>query len=139
MADIPNRPEYQSDLFKKGLEVRRDVLGADYVDASLTRADDFNAAFQQITTEVAWGMIWTRPGLPRKTRSMINLTMLAALNRGAEFRLHLRAALTNGVTRDEIKEILLQIGAYCGIPACLEAFRIATEVFREVDSAEGSD
>ena len=87
MAKIPNRPEYQSDLFKKGLEVRRDVLGADYVDASLTRADDFNAAFQQITTEVAWGMIWTRPGLPRKTRSMINLTMLAALNRGAEFRL----------------------------------------------------
>ena len=98
MANIPNRPEYQSDLFKQGLDVRRDVLGADYVDGSLTRADDFNAAFQQITTEVAWGMIWTRPGLPRKTRSMINLTMLAALNRGAEFRLHLRAALSNGVT-----------------------------------------
>jgi 4-carboxymuconolactone decarboxylase len=116
MANIPNRPEYQSDLFKKGLDVRRDILGAEYVDGSLTRADDFNAAFQQMTTEVAWGMIWTRPGLPRKTRSMINLTMLAALNRGAEFRLHLRAALTNGVTRDEIKEILLQIGAYCGIP-----------------------
>src|SRR6516162_4668662 len=104
MATIPNRPEYQSELFKQGLEVRRDVLGAEYVDGSLTRADDFNAAFQQMTTEVAWGMIWTRPGLPRKTRSMINLTMLAALNRGAEFRLHLRAALTNGVTRDEIKE-----------------------------------
>src|SRR5262249_36999487 len=136
---IPNRPEYQSDLFKKGLEVRRDVLGTEYVDGSISRADDFNAAFQQMTTEVAWGMIWTRPGLPRKTRSMINLTMLAALNRGAEFRLHLRAALTNGVTRDEIKEILLQIGAYCGIPACLEAFRIATEVFKEVDSAKGSD
>ena len=111
-------------------------MGADYIDGSLTRADDFNAAFQQMTTEVAWGMIWTRPGLPRKTRSMINLTMLAALNRGAEFRLHLRAALSNGVTRDEIKEILLQIGAYCGIPACLEAFRIATEVFKEVDSAK---
>ena len=79
-----------------------------------------------------------RPGLDRKTRSMINLTMLAALNRGAEFRLHLRAALTNGVTRDEIKEILLQIGAYCGIPACLEAFRIATEVFKDVDSAQGN-
>ena len=82
-----------------------------------------------MTTEVAWGMIWTRPGLTRKTRSMINLTMLAALNRGAEFRLHLRAALTNGVTRDEIKEILLQIGAYC-MPARLEAFLIATEVFK---------
>jgi 4-carboxymuconolactone decarboxylase len=139
MPSIPNRPEYQSELFRKGLEVRREVLGADYVDGSVSRADDFNAAFQQMTTEVAWGMIWTRPGLPRKTRSMINLTMLAALNRGAEFRLHLRAALTNGVTHDEIKEILLQIGAYCGIPACLEAFRIATEVFKEVDGAKGSD
>lgn len=139
MANIPNRPEYQSELFKKGLEVRREVLGADYVDGSLTRADDFNAAFQQMTTEVAWGMIWTRPGLNRKTRSMINLTMLAALNRGAEFRLHLRAALTNGVSRDEIKEILLQIGAYCGIPACLEAFRIATEVFKEAEAAKGGD
>jgi 4-carboxymuconolactone decarboxylase len=137
MPEIPNRPEYQSDLFKQGLEVRRSVLGAEYVDGSIARADDFNAAFQQMTTEVAWGMIWTRPGLPRKTRSMINLTMLAALNRGSEFRLHLRAALNNGVTRDEIKEILLQIGAYCGIPACLEAFRIATEVFKEVDGAKG--
>src|SRR5580658_1288097 len=96
VPEIPNRPEYQSDLFKKGLEVRRAVLGADYVDSSIARADDFNAAFQQMTTEIAWGMIWTRPGLPRKTRSMINLTMLAALNRGSEFRLHLRAALTNG-------------------------------------------
>jgi len=137
MADIPNRPEYQSDLFKKGLEVRREVLGAEYVDASLNRADDFNAAFQQMTTEIAWGMCWTRPGIDRKTRSMINLTMLSALNRGAELRLHLRAALTNGVTRDEIKEILMQVGAYCGIPACLEAFKIATEVFAEADKAKG--
>ena len=116
---------------------RREVLGADYVDASLARADDFNAAFQQMTTEIAWGMCWTRPGIDRKTRSMINLTMLSALNRGAELRLHLKAALTNGVTRDEIKEILMQVGAYCGIPACLEAFKIATEVFKEVDGAKG--
>jgi 4-carboxymuconolactone decarboxylase len=137
MVDVPNRPEYQSELFKKGLEVRRDVLGKDYVDASLARADDFNAAFQQMTTEIAWGMCWTRPGIDRKTRSMINLTMLSALNRGAELRLHLKAALTNGVTRDEIKEILMQVGAYCGIPACLEAFKIATEVFKEVDEAKG--
>jgi 4-carboxymuconolactone decarboxylase len=133
MPEIPNRPEYQSDLFKKGLAVRRDVLGADYVDSSLARADDFNAAFQQLTTEMAWGTIWTRPGLPRKTRSILNIGMLVALNRGAELRLHVRAALTNGVTREEIKEILLQTGVYCGIPACLEAFRIATEVFKEVD------
>ena len=138
MVDVPNRPEYQSELFQKGLAVRRDVLGTDYVDASLARADDFNAAFQQMTTEIAWGMCWTRPGLDRKTRSMINLTMLSALNRGAELRLHLKAALTNGVSRDEIKEILMQVGAYCGIPACLEAFKIATEVFKEVDQAKGS-
>jgi 4-carboxymuconolactone decarboxylase len=117
MVEVPKRPEYDSDLFKKGLSVRREVLGADYVDASLVRADDFNAAFQQMTTEIAWGMCWTRPGIDRKTRSMINLTMLSALNRGSEPRLHLRAALTNGVTRDEIKEILMQVGAYCGIPA----------------------
>ena len=133
MPEIPNRPEYQSEVFKKGLQVRREVLGANYVDGSLARADDFNAAFQQLTTEMAWGTIWTRPGLPRKARSILNIGMLVALNRGAELRLHLRAALTNGVTRDEIKEILLQTGVYCGIPACLEAFRIATEVFKEVD------
>jgi 4-carboxymuconolactone decarboxylase len=135
MAAIPDRLEYQSDLFKKGLAVRREVLGAEHVDASLARAGDFNAVFQQMTTEIAWGMCWTRPGIDRRTRSMINLTMLSALNRGSELRLHLRAALTNGVTRDEIKEILMQVGAYCGIPACLEAFKIATEVFKEVDDA----
>lgn len=133
MPDVPTRPEYQSELFRKGLAVRREVLGADYVDGSLARADDFNAAFQQLTTEMAWGAIWTRPGLPRKLRSVLNIGMLVALNRGAELRLHLRAALTNGVTRDEIKEILLQTGVYCGIPACLEAFKIATEVFAEQD------
>lgn len=133
MPDVPTRPEYQSELFRKGLAVRREVLGADYVDGSLARADDFNAAFQQLTTEMAWGTIWTRPGLPRKLRSVLNIGMLVALNRGAELRLHLRAALTNGVTRDEIKEILLQTGVYCGIPASLEAFKIATEVFAEQD------
>lgn len=137
MVDVPSCPEYQSDLFKKGLAVRRDVLGPEYVDASLARADDFNAVFQQMTTEIAWGMAWTRPGLDRKTRSIINLGMLSALNRGSELRLHLKAALTNGVTRDEIKEVLVQVGAYCGIPAALEAFKIATEVFKEVDSAKG--
>ena len=136
MVDVPNRPEYQSELFKQGLAVRREVLGADYVDSSLARADDFNAAFQQMTTEIAWGMCWSRPGIDRKTRSMINLTMLSALNRGAELRLHLKAALTNGVSRDEIKEILMQVGAYCGIPAALESFKIATEVLAEYDEAQ---
>ena len=134
MPDIPDRPEYQSELFRKGLAIRREVLGADYVDGSLARANDFNAAFQQLTTEMAWGAIWSRPGLPRKLRSVLNIGMLVALNRGAELRLHLRAALTNGVTRDEIKEMLLQTGVYCGVPACLEAFKIATEVFAEQDA-----
>jgi 4-carboxymuconolactone decarboxylase len=130
-----DRPEYQSELFKKGLEPRRAVLGADYVDAALDRADDFMAAFQQLTTEFAWGGIWSRPGLPRKTRSMLNLAMLTALNRPAELRLHVRGALTNGVSRNEIKEILLQTGIYCGIPACLDAFKVASEVFAEIDAA----
>ena len=132
MAD---RPEYNTELFRQGLEVRRAVLGPEYVDGSLARADDFMAAFQKLTTEFAWGAIWTRPGLPRKTRSMLNLAMLTALNRPAELRLHLKGALTNGVTRDEIKEILLQTGAYCGIRACLDAFKVGSEVFREMDAA----
>jgi len=134
-TDMAERPEYQSELFKKGLETRRAVLGAEYVDASLARADDFMAAFQKLTTEYAWGEVWTRPGIDRKTRSMLNLAMLTALNRSAELRLHVRGALTNGVTRDEIKEILLQTGIYCGIPACLDAFKTTAEVFKEIDAA----
>jgi 4-carboxymuconolactone decarboxylase len=136
MANIPDRPEYQSDLFKKGLAVRRDVLGGDYVDGSLARADDFNAAFQQMTTEVAWGMIWTRPGLPRKTRSLLNLAMLTALNRPHEIKLHVKGALNNGVTREEISEVFLQAGVYCGVPAAIDAFRTAKEVFDEIDKAK---
>ncbi len=132
MAD---RPEFESDLFKKGLEVRRAVLGADYVDNSLARADDFTAALQVLATEMAWGAVWTRPGLPRKTRSMLNLAMLIALNRPHEFRLHVRGALNNGITREEIKEVLLHAGAYCGVPAAVDAFRNASEVFKELDAA----
>jgi 4-carboxymuconolactone decarboxylase len=131
MAD---HPEYASELFARGLEVRREVLGADYVDNSLARADDFMRAFQKMTTEFAWGEVWTRPGIDRKTRSMLNIAMLTALNRSNELRLHVRGALTNGVTRDEIKEILLQTCVYCGIPAGLEAFKTASEVFQEVDA-----
>ena len=136
---MAERPEFSSDLFKKGLAVRREVLGSEYVDPSLARADDFNCALQQFATEVAWGMIWTRPGIDRKTRSIINLAMLSALNRSHELRLHLRAALNNGVTRDEIKEVLLQVGGYCGVPASVEAFRVATDVFKEVDAAKSGD
>jgi 4-carboxymuconolactone decarboxylase len=129
------RPEFDTPAFARGLEVRRAVLGAEYVDASLARADDFMADFQKLVTESCWGDIWTRPGLPRKQRSMLNLAMLTALNRPAELRLHLRGALNNGVTREEIKEVLLQSCIYCGIPAGLDAFKQAVEVFREIDAA----
>jgi 4-carboxymuconolactone decarboxylase len=118
----------QSDQFRKGLDVRRAVLGTDYVDGSLARADDFMMAFQEITTEWCWGYAWTRPGLERKTRSMLNLAMLTALGKPAELRLHVKGALANGVSVEEIKEVLLHATVYCGIPAGLDAFKAAHEV-----------
>jgi 4-carboxymuconolactone decarboxylase len=136
MAEIPDRPEYASELFRAGLEVRKEVLGADYVTQSLQKADDFFAAFQQITTEVPWGLIWTRPGLARRDRSLIVLAMLVALSKPAELKLHVRGALTNGVTRDEIKEVLLQTAIYCGVPAANSAFHLADKLFREDDAAK---
>ena len=124
----------ESDQFKKGLEVRRAVLGAAYVDGSLAKADDFMMAFQRITTEWCWGYAWTRDGLDRKTRSIINLAMLTALGKPAELKLHVKGALTNGVSVEEIKEILIHATVYCGIPAGLEAFKAAHEVL----TAEGA-
>ena len=118
----------ESEMFEKGLDVRRAVLGAEYVDGSLARADDFMMAFQRITTEWCWGYAWTREGLERKTRSMLNLAMLTALGRPAELKLHVKGALANGVTAEEIKEILLHATVYCGIPAGLDAFKAAHEV-----------
>ena len=123
-----------SDLFHQGVEVRREVLGKDYVDSSIAKADEFMMAFQNITTEMCWGYAWTRPGLDRKTRSMLNLAMLTALKAPNEIKLHVKGALTNGVTVDEIKEILLHATVYCGIPAGLEAFKAAHEVLK----AEGA-
>ena len=128
----------ESELFEKGLKVRREVLGADYVDSSLAKADDFMMAFQRITTEMCWGYAWTRPGLDRRTRSIINLAMLTALSKPAEIRLHVKGALTNGVTVDEIKEILLHATVYCGIPAGLEAFKAAHEVLKAEGVLGGS-
>jgi len=118
-------------LFEKGLKVRREVLGAEYVDKSLANANEFTQAFQDITTEWCWGYAWTRPGLDRKTRSMLNLAMLTALNRSPEIKLHVRGALNNGVTVEEIKEVLLHATVYCGIPAGLDAFKAANEVLKE--------
>lgn len=124
----------ESELFQKGLGARREVLGADYVDGSLAKADDFMMAFQRMTTEWAWGYAWMRPGLERKTRSMINLAMLTALSKPAELKLHVKGALANGVSVEEIKEILIHATVYCGIPAGLEAFKAAHEVLK----AEGA-
>jgi 4-carboxymuconolactone decarboxylase len=118
-------------LYDDGMKVRKAVLGADYVDNSMAGADDFMMSFQDITTEYAWGYVWTRPGLPKKTRSMLNLAMLAALNRAPELKLHVNGALNNGLTKEEIKEVFLQVAIYCGIPASLDAFKTAREVFKE--------
>lgn len=119
-------------LFDKGLALRRQVLGAEYVDKSIASANDFMMAFQNITTEWCWGYAWQRDGLELKTRSMLNLAMLTALNRAAEIKLHVRGAINNGVTVDEIREVLLHATVYCGIPAGLDAFKAANEVLKEM-------
>src|SRR5271168_3245671 len=120
--------------YEQGMKVRRAVLGDAHVDASLKNRNDFNEEFQDLITRYAWGEIWMRPGLPRKTRSMLTLAMMVALNRPDELRMHLRAALNNGVTREEIREVLLQTAIYCGLPAANTAFHIAQEVFAEADA-----
>jgi 4-carboxymuconolactone decarboxylase len=117
-----------SALFDKGLPIRRAVLGADYVDAAMAKADDFMMAFQRATTTIAWGWAWGDPTLDRRTRSLLNLAMLTALGKSPEIKLHVKGALTNGVTVDEIKATLLHATAYCGIPAGLDAFKAAHEV-----------
>jgi 4-carboxymuconolactone decarboxylase len=122
------------DLFARGLALRRQVLGPDYVDRSMASANDFMMAFQRITTEWCWGYAWSRDTLDLKTRSMLNLAMLTALNRAAEIKLHVRGAVNNGVTADEIREVLLHATIYCGIPAGLDAFKAANEVLTEMNA-----
>jgi 4-carboxymuconolactone decarboxylase len=117
-----------------GMDVRRAVLGDEHVDRAQANKNSFNETFQDLITRYAWGEIWTRPGLTRHSRSLITLAMLVALNRTDELRLHLRAAFNNGVTRDEIKEVLLQTAIYCGVPAANAAFHIAEEVFAQMDA-----
>jgi len=123
----------ERERYQQGMGVRRAVLGDAHVDRSLQNKNEFNAEFQDLITRYAWGEIWTRPGLPRHTRSCITLAMMVALNRGEELRMHLRAAFNNGVTREEIKEVLLQTAIYCGVPAANSAFHIAEEVFAEIN------
>ena len=117
----------------KGLEIRKAVLGEAYVDNALKNVDEFNKPFQELLNEYCWGTVWGREELPRKTRSMLNIAMISILNRPHELRAHLKGALTNGVTRDEIREILMQVAIYGGMPAAVDSFRIAREVFAELD------
>lgn len=120
-------------MHDKGLEVRKAVLGEAYVNNALKNVDDFNRPFQEMLNEYCWGTVWGRDELPRKTRSMLNIAMIAILNRQHEFRVHLKGALTNGVTREEIREILMQVAIYGGMPAAVDSFRIAREVFADID------
>jgi 4-carboxymuconolactone decarboxylase len=119
--------------YEDGLKNRKEVLGEAHVERSFATADDFSRPYQDLITEYCWGAVWDRPGLSRKTRSLLNLAMLTALNREEEFKLHVRAAFRNGVTRDEIREVLLQAAIYCGVPAANSAFKQAREVFAAMD------
>jgi 4-carboxymuconolactone decarboxylase len=120
--------------FERGLQTRREVLGFEHVDRSLERTTEFGRPVQELVTEYCWGEIWNRPGLDRKTRSLLNLAMLTALNRMHEFAVHVRGAVTNGATEQEIQEALLQTAVYCGAPAALESFRVAEGVLKEIRS-----
>ncbi|MWD26537.1 4-carboxymuconolactone decarboxylase [Aquicoccus sp. SCR17] len=128
-----SNPETNKDLFDLGLKIRSEVLGKEYVDKALETADDFNMPLQELVTEYCWGRVWGRDGLDRKTRSFLNLAMLAALNRPHEVKAHVRGALNNGLSRAEICEVFLQVAIYCGVPAAVDSFRNAREVFAEID------
>lgn len=126
----------ETEAFKAGLEVRKSVLGEEFVEKSLNTANDFNQAMQQLTTEYCWGTIWTRDGLEKKQRSLINVAILTALSKPHELKLHTKGALRNGATTDEIKEVLLQCAIYCGVPAAVDAFRTAKEAIEEFEKEE---
>ncbi len=122
----------EKEMFEKGLKIRREVLGSEYVDNALKTADDFNMPLQELVTTYCWGECWGRPGLDRKTRSMLNLAMISALNRPHEIKAHVRGAINNGLTKNDIQEVLLQVAIYVGVPAAVDGFRIAREVFQEM-------
>ena len=122
------------ELFDKGMEIRRSVLGEEYVNKAMANADAFNMPMQELTTEYCWGYCWGREGLPKKTRSMLNLAMISVLNRPHELKAHVKGALTNGVTKEEITEILLQVAIYGGVPAGVDAFRNAKEAIAEYEA-----
>ncbi len=125
---MPKPKTKRRDRFAEGLAVRRAVLGAEYVDRALADAGELTRPLQELVTEYCWGAVWTRPGLSRKVRSLLNIAMLTALNRPHEVKLHLQGAVRNGCTREEIREVLLQTAIYCGVPAAVDSFRLAKEV-----------
>lgn len=122
----------EESLFDKGLKIRKEVLGEDYVNKSIAGADEFSRTMAEWSTEFCWGALWSRPGVDRRTRSIVNLAMIAAINRPHELKLHVKGALKNGLTKAEIKEIFLQVAVYCGVPAGIDSFRIAREAFKEM-------
>jgi 4-carboxymuconolactone decarboxylase len=125
-----------NEKFERGLALRKQVLGAEYVEKSMAAADDFSMPMQELSTEYCWGHVWTRPGLELRERSLINIAMISALNRPHELKLHVKAALNNGLSREEIREVILQVAIYCGVPAGIDSTRIAREAFAEVDAAK---
>ncbi len=126
------------ELFERGLEIRKSVLGAEFVDKAIAQADDFSMPLQRLVTEYCWGAVWGREGLPKKTRSLLNLAMIGTLNRGHELKMHVKGAIRNGCTREEIREVLLQVAIYAGVPAAVDSFRIAREALAELDAEEGA-
>jgi 4-carboxymuconolactone decarboxylase len=126
------------EIYDRGLAIRKSVLGSEYVDKSLAAADEFTGPLQDLVTEYCWGAVWGREGLSKRDRSLLNLAMISILNRPHELKIHVKGALTNGLTRAEIREALLQVGIYGGIPAAVDSFRIAREAFAELDAAAGS-
>lgn len=121
------------ETYQRGRQIRSEVLGEEYVNRALADADEFTGPLQDLVTEYCWGAVWGRAELPRKTRSMLNLAMISVLNRPTELRTHIKAALTNGVSREEIREVFLQVAIYAGVPAAVDSFRIAREAFAELD------
>lgn len=129
-------PSDKSPMFEKGFENRKGVLGAEHVERSWANADDFNRPMQELVTEYCWGAIWGRDDLPRKTRSIINIAMLTALNRPHELKIHVQGGLRNGLTVEEIRGVLLQTAIYCGVPAAIDAFRVASEAIKTYEAAK---
>jgi len=124
------------ETYERGLEIRKSVLGKEFVEKSIASADDFNRPLQELVTEYCWGAVWGREGLDKKTRSIINLAMISALNRPHELKMHVKGALRNGLTREEIREVLLQVGIYCGVPAAVDSFRVAREALNEYEQGK---